>query len=202
MRGAVPASIAALLLVLTGCSGEDGGLRPARVDVAAKDVRALKAEAGVEPCRPGDVTSPAGGSLPAITLPCLGGGRSVDLSTLRGPMVINLWASWCGPCRSEMPILQRFQEKYGDRVPVLGINYQDVQPYAAMQLVERTGVTYPLLADPQASLSGAHPLPVIRGLPVMVLIDDDGRVVTTQAVAIRSLAQLEDLVRTKLGIDL
>jgi thiol-disulfide isomerase/thioredoxin len=101
-----------------------------------------------------------------------------------------------------MPILQRFYEKHGDRVAVLGINYQDVQPLAAMQLVQNTGVTYPLLADPQASLSGAEPLPVIRGLPVMVLIDDDGRVVSTQAVAIRSLGQLEDLVRTKLGVRL
>lgn len=202
MRRMLVALFALALLALTGCAGQDPGLGPARVDISAQDVRALKAEAGVEPCRPGDVTSPVGGSLPAITLPCLGGGRSVDLSTLRGPMVINLWASWCGPCRSEMPIIQRFHEKHGDRVPVLGINYQDVQPYAAMQLVQRTGVTYPLLADPQASLSGAEPLPVIRGLPVMVLIDRDGRVVSTQAVAIKSLGQLEDLVRTQLGVRL
>jgi thiol-disulfide isomerase/thioredoxin len=196
------ALLALSLVFLTGCSGEDGGLRPAKVDVGAKDVRALKAQAGVEPCRPGNATDPAGGSLPAISLPCLGGGKDVDLSTLRGPMVISLWASWCGPCRSEMPILQRFHEKYDDRVPLLGIDYQDVQPYAAMQLVRDTGVTYPLLADPQASLSGAAPLPVVRGLPVVVLVDDDGRVVHTEAVAITSLAQLEDLVRTNLGVDL
>jgi thiol-disulfide isomerase/thioredoxin len=202
MTRAAAALIAAVLLALTGCSGTDGGLRPAKVDVAAPAVRALKAEAGVEPCRPGDVSTPAGGSLPAITLPCLGGGRSVDLSTLRGPMVVSLWASWCGPCRQEMPIFQRFHEKYGDRVPVLGINYQDVQPEAAMQLVQKTGVTYPLLADPQASLNAASPLPVIQGLPLLVLIGDDGRLVKTQAVAIKSLGQLEDIVRTDLGVDL
>jgi thiol-disulfide isomerase/thioredoxin len=195
-------AVVVLLLVLTGCTGEDAGLGPAKVDVAAPDIRALKAEVGVQPCRSGDVTAPAGGSLPAITLPCLGGGRSVDLSTLRGPLVVSLWASWCGPCRQEMPIFERFYEKYGDRVPVLGINYQDVQPYAAMQLVQKTGVTYPLLADPQASLNAASPLPVIQGLPLLVLIGDDGRLVKTQAIAIRSLGQLEDIVRTDLGVDL
>jgi len=202
MRRVLVALLALALLTLTGCSGgPGGGLGPAKVDVAAKDVRDLKDTAGVEPCQPGDGRHVDGG-LPDITLPCLGGGKNVDLASLRGPMVINLWASWCGPCRAEMPILQRFHQKYADRVPVLGINYQDVQPYAAMQLVEQAGVTYPLLADPQASLSGAEPLPVIRGLPVMVLIDRDGRVVSTQAVAIKSLSQLEDLVRTQLGVDL
>ncbi len=201
-RPATLVALAVVLFALTGCSGTDGGgLRPANVDVGAKDVRALKSQAGVEPCLPGDASDPAEGGLPAISLPCLGGGKDVDLSTLRGPMVINLWASWCGPCRSELPILQRFHEKYGDRVALLGIDYQDVQPYAAMQLVQDTGVTYPLLADPQASLSGAAPLPVVRGLPVIVLVDDAGRVVHTEAVAIKSLGQLEELVRTELGVD-
>ena len=54
-------------------------------------------------------------------------------------MVINLWQSFCGPCRNEMPALQEFHEKYGDQVPVLGIDSQDLQPEAALELAEKTG---------------------------------------------------------------
>ena len=189
-------------LVLTGCSGEDGGGGlSASVDVAAKDVRDLKATTDVAPCRPGP-GSLVGGGMPEVSLPCLGGGEEVDVSSLRGPLVINLWASWCGPCRHEMPIIQSFHEKYADRVPVVGIDFQDVQPLAAMELAKKSGVTYPLLADPQAALSAASPLPVIKGLPMIILVDQNGRIAYQAFVEIKSRGQLEDLVRTKLGVDL
>jgi thiol-disulfide isomerase/thioredoxin len=142
------------------------------------------------------------GGLPQVTLPCLGGGRDVDLSSLRGPMVVNLWASWCGPCRKEMPILQDFHERYDDRVQVIGIDYQDVQTQAALDLVKETGVTYPLLADPQSALSGAAPFPVLRGLPFLALVDTDGRVVHREFTIIESRRQLAGLVDRHLGIRL
>ena len=188
-------------LLLAGCSGGPGTGLSAHVDVAAKDVRALKATTDIAPCQPGRGTL-VGGGMPDVTLPCLGGGRAVNVSSLRGPMVINLWASWCGPCRHEMPVIQSFHQKYGDRVPVLGIDYQDVQPLAAMELAQKSGVTYPLLADPQAALSAASPLPVIKGLPMMVLLDQNGRIAYQAFVEIKSGSQLEDLVRSKLGVQL
>jgi thiol-disulfide isomerase/thioredoxin len=196
--------LAALLLaalLLAGCSGGPGTGLAGTVDVAARDVRDLKAKTDIAQCQPGKGAL-VGGGMPDVTLPCLGGGPDVNVSSLRGPMVVNLWASWCGPCRQEMPIIQSFHHKYGDRVPVLGIDYQDVQPLAAMQLARKSGVTYPLLADPQAALSAASPLPVIHGLPMMVLIDQSGRIAYKKFIAIKSLAQLEDLVRTELGVDL
>ena len=196
--------LAALLLaalLLAGCSSGPGTGLSGTVNVAAKDVRDLKAKTDIAQCQPGNGAL-VGGGMPDVTLPCLGGGPDVDVSSLRGPMVVNLWASWCGPCRQEMPIIQSFHRKYGDRVPVLGIDYQDVQPLAAMQLAQKSGVTYPLLADPQAALSAASPLPVIKGLPMMVLIDENGRIAYKQFIAIKSLGQLEDLVRTQLGVDL
>ena len=78
------------------------------------DLRELKAEIGMEDCVPG----PGGGALPEITLPCLGGGTSVDLSSLRGPLVLSFWFAGCEPCKEEMPALQAFDDQYGDRVPV------------------------------------------------------------------------------------
>lgn len=201
VRAAV--ALGAALLVLTGCTG--GSTLPvpgpAQIDVDTPELREMKAEAGVEPCRPGK-GDPVEGGLPQVTLPCLGGGDDVDLSSLRGPMVISLWASWCGPCREEMPVLQQFHEHHGDNVPILGIDYQDQQVTGAMELVQDTGVTYPLLADPQSALDGASPLPRLNGLPFLAFVDADGRVVHREFVIIESEQQLLELVEAHLGIRL
>jgi thiol-disulfide isomerase/thioredoxin len=193
-------------LLLAGCSADgtpdfvpDPG--PAQIDVDTPELRDLKQDAGVEPCRPGPGDAVEGG-LPAVTLPCFGGGRAVDLSTLRGPLVVNVWASWCGPCRHEMPILQSFHEQYADQVSVLGIDYQDPQTVSAMELARDSGVTYPLLADPQTDLSGAEPLPLLSKLPFLALVDADGRVVHQEFVQIKSEQELVDLANEHLGTDL
>ena len=139
--------------------------------------------------------------MPAVTLPCFGGGPAVDLSTLHGPMVVNLWASWCGPCREEMPVLQKFHEQYAARVPIIGVDYQDAQPTAAMDLAAESGVTYPLLADPQSDLRGAGPFPGNIGLPIFAFVDADGSV-TVVAGGIDDLPDLVDLVEEHLGVRL
>lgn len=191
-----------VLAVLVGCApGSDAGSSPgqAKVDVDTPHLRQLKTEAGVEPCVGGGA-EPVADGLPEVTLPCLGGGPAVDLSSLRGPLVVNLWAGWCAPCREELPIYQAFHEKYAGRVPVLGIDYNDTQPGAALELVQQTGVTFPLLADPQTALDGADPLPRIPGLPMLVLVDESGEVEHFEFVQITSLRQLEDLVVEHLGV--
>jgi thiol-disulfide isomerase/thioredoxin len=198
--------LAVLVLLLTGCGGDTGSsMAPppgeAKVDVDTPELRALKREAGVEDCRPG-TGDPVEGGLPEVTLPCLGGGSDVDLSGLRGPLVVNLWASWCGPCRKEMPVLQDFHERYGDRVAVLGIDHNDPQTTNALELVRDTGVTYPLLADPQTALSGTEPFPVLRGLPFLALVDEEGVVVHREFVVLESTDQLADLVEEHLGVAL
>jgi thiol-disulfide isomerase/thioredoxin len=202
----VLAGLAATAALLTGCASDpDGGLvprpGPARIDVDTPELRQLKAQAGVEDCVPGD-GSPIEGGLPEVSLPCLGGGPDVDLSRLRGPLVVSLWASWCSPCRREMPVLQAFHEEYGGQVPVLGIDYEDPQTSSAMDLVRDTGVTYPLLADPQADLNGAAPLPRLQGLPFLALVDEDGTVAHQEFVVLESRQQLVDLVDEHLGVEL
>jgi thiol-disulfide isomerase/thioredoxin len=198
MRRAVVALAA--VLVITGCGGGgDVALPgPAKIDVDTSELREMKATAGVEDCVPSRGEHVDGG-LPPVTLPCFGGGPDVDLGALRGPMVVNLWASTCGPCRREMPILQDFHEEYGDQVRVIGIDYQDVQTEAAMDLVRQTGATYPLLADPQSDLSGAAPFPVLRGLPFLALVDAEGRVAHQEFTIVESRQQLVGLVNRHLG---
>lgn len=197
-------ALCAAVLVLSGCADPtDRGLQPgrAKVDVDTPQLRQVKRAAGVEDCIPGTGEAVEGG-LPDVTLACLGGGPDVALGSLRGPMVVSLWASWCAPCRKEMPQLQAFHERYGDRVPVLGVDYQDVRPDAAMALVRATGATYPLLADPQSELDRAAPFPALRGLPFLVLVDADGRVVHQEFTIITSEQQLVDLVDEHLGMAL
>lgn len=131
-------------------------------------------------------------TLPAVTLASLDGGASLDLSTVRGPAVVNLWASWCGPCARELPLYQSFSEKYAGKVKVLGIDFQDTQVDRARDLIRRTGVTYPLYEDPDGTTRA-------RGLPQVILIDENGHRAFEQYVEITSVAQLEKLVAQHLG---
>ena len=195
-----------VVVLLAGCSasppgssgGSGGSDRAATssggVDVDTAALRAQKRDAGVAACRPGSGTN----QLPHLTLRCLGGGRSVDLATLRGPMVINLFAQWCGPCRAEMPYYQRLHRKAAGTVGVLGVDYLDTQPSRALALVKQTGVTYPLVADPLGELRG--PLR-IRYTPSIVFLRRDGSVEVV-ARSVRSYSELRRLVQQELDVRL
>ena len=180
-------------LLLAGCGAAPAVPRHgAGVQVDTVELRAIKKDAGIATCRPGHAGKVAGG-LPDVTLPCLGGGPDVDLARLRGPLVVNLWAQWCGPCRAELPHYQAFARKYAGKVRVLGIDYQDTQPRWALQLARRSGVTYPLVADPDGKLG-------VRGLPKIMMVDAQGKVVYDEYGEISSVRQLERLVARHLGV--
>jgi thiol-disulfide isomerase/thioredoxin len=198
MRRLLPAALATVMLVLSGCTSDGSVPGEAKIDVDTPALRELKAGTGVEDCAPGDADA---GGLTDLTLPCLGGGPDVDLTTLEGPMIINLWASNCGPCRQEMPALQDFYQQYGDQVSVLGVDYQDVQPNAALELARRSRVTYPLVADPGGDLNANSPVPVIRGIPFFLFLDADGEV-SAAAAGVDSADELVELADEHLGTDL
>ncbi len=179
--------------------------RVARVWVTLLVVLALGActsgEGGVD--SPSDAARPQSlpAPLPSVTLQPLSSGKAVDLATLRGPLVINLWATWCTHCRAELPIYQKFAAAYAGRVDVLGIDYQDPASEKAVELAEQSGVGYRLLTDPDAAIAGKGPFPVLRGLPFLALVDAQGQVVHREYVEITSLGQLEDLVAEHLGVN-
>lgn len=179
-------------------SGSGGAAVQSSVDVDTPQLRALKRQAGVETCpRPQQPASAVPGGLPAVELPCLGGGPAVRLDALRGPLVINLWAQWCGPCREELPFYQQLHEKARGKLQVIGIDYQDTQPAAALQLVKQSGVTYPLLADPDATVRVPFRT---RALPGIILVDAQGRVTHLEYIAFRSYAELKGMVQQYLGL--
>ena len=197
-------AILPILLVasLSACSPDAIDVRPPDVQVDTPELREVKARIGMEDCAPG-AGEPVDGGLPEVTLPCLGGGADVDLSTLRGPMVINLWQANCGPCKKEMPALEEFHQQHGDRVAVLGIDFNDVHPGGALALAEETGVTYPSVADPGGDLMVEKAFAVARrGMPAFVFVDADGEVVGEASGGVESVAEVERLVADQLGITL
>ena len=205
-RRTTAALLAVLLALLTACTSDPGGTGgpvdapfAVDVDVDTPRLRTLKKEAGVEPCPEGGTTVRASEGMPEISLACLGGGPDVDLSSLTGPLVVNLWAQWCGPCRDELPYYQRLHEEAGGKVQVLGIDYQDTQPEVALELIGETSVTYPLLADPAGQIRVPFK---VRGLPGVIFVDGDGSITHIEYVVIDSYEQLRDLVSQHLGVTL
>lgn len=188
-------------LLLAGCTADPDtpGSRPEQgsVDVDTPALRAIKADAKVRPCPTGDAAEVMDG-LPEVTLQCLGGGRPVTLSSLRGPLVLTLFAQWCGPCRKELPYFQRLDRNADGAVRVVGVDFLDTQPDGALRLARCSGVTFPLLADPEARLRADLR---VRGLPTVVFVDAEGTVTATQARSFSSYADLRDAVRDQLGVE-
>ena len=170
LTGAVAGVAAAVLL--TACGGSSS--KAPEEDFAAPPVEPIAVD-GLDRCvgleREGSPNADADG-LPPVDLPCLNEARAVDTSRLAGPAVINLWASWCGPCRKEMPMLAEAAGRHPD-VQFLGINTQD-RPEAAADFLARTGVTYPQLVDVDGVVLADTRVP---GLPVTLAVDANGRVV-------------------------
>lgn len=130
--------------------------------------------------------------LPSLRLPCLTPGPAIDVSALGGrPVLVNLWATWCGPCREEMPLLAATAERYASKVQFLGVNTQDSTDAAAAFLPE-VGVTYPQVVDVDGDLLGHLRIP---GLPVTVVLDAQGRVVGKHIGQLQP-DSLEDLLAT------
>ena len=199
---ALAACVAVGALAWSSMSGSSIDVRPPDVDVDTPALREVKARIGMEDCEPGS-GEPVADGLPEVTLPCLGGGPDVDLSSLRGPVVINLWQAQCEPCRQEMPALEEFHQQYGDRVPVLGIDFNDVHPDGALALAEETGATYPSVADPGGELMVEDAFAVARrGLPAFVFVDEDGVVVAQDSGGVDSVAEIRAKVAEHLGISL
>jgi peroxiredoxin len=101
-------------------------------------------------------------------------GENLRLSEFRGDVVmVNFWATWCGPCRQEMPLLDELYSRYG-RVgfSLLGVNIDD-NSSKAMDMVSELGVTFPVLFDSRKEVSKLYE---VDAMPVTVLIDREGTV--------------------------
>ena len=107
-------------------------------------------------------------ALSALTLD----GRPWTLDDADGRLVwINFWATWCPPCRTEMPMMERLHERYGDRVLIIGVDFGEERG-AVEDFVDRYGITYPILLDP--SLDNFYRWSTTFGLPKHYFVDSEG----------------------------
>jgi thiol-disulfide isomerase/thioredoxin len=123
-------------------------------------------------------------------------GRRWTLPDADGRLVwINFWATWCPPCRTEMPMMQRLHERYGDRVLILGVDFGE-ERNAVDDFVSRYGITYPILLDP--TLENFYRWSPTFGLPKHYFVNADGVVVREipgELPPSRMLETLDDLLR-------
>jgi cytochrome c biogenesis protein CcmG/thiol:disulfide interchange protein DsbE len=163
---------------------------------------ASKEAAGIEACPDAGTREAAGkNALPSIVLPCLGGGTAVRLSSLLNqPTLINVWASWCGPCRRELPLLERAHAEFGDQVRFLGIDAGDPDSAVAIELLDELGVTFPQVTDSSMRTRGS--LGYGGGLPLTVLVDAQGRIIGTERTPFRSYSEVTAALQRNFGVTL
>lgn len=201
-----------LLLALTGCTSgtadDDPAPRPAAAerpspfrDCSTLSTAPTATSPGSGTATPTPTTpvtpGPAGGqALPELTLSCFTGGAPVALRDVSGPAVINVWASWCGPCRKELPAFQRLSERAAGRLQVVGVNTRDSRG-GAQSIGEDFGVRFPILVDQGDALQRELKR---NAFPLTLFVAADGQVRHIDATGALDDAKLAKLVRQHLGL--
>ena len=181
---------AGLLLALTGCTaGDDAGAAPPTTTAAS----------ALEACPDQPDAEAAGATLlPPLAFDCPGGG-SLDLGRAPGqPTVLNLWGSWCPPCREELPLIQDFADAAAGQVRVMGVISKDGVPQAESFAAD-AGVTFPNAFDGEGELMTELGL---NALPYTYFLDSDGALVHTEVGPVSSVEELRGLVAEHLGVAL
>lgn len=138
-------------------------------------LRAPRAKADLPPCPTGVTGRPGPPALTGITLDCAGDGTPVDVSAaLAGrPVVLNLWAYWCGPCADELPAMAEYQRRMGAAVSVVTV-HQDENEAAGLTRMAELGVHLPMLQDGRRLAAAALKVPNV--MPATVVLRADGSV--------------------------
>lgn len=187
MRWRVLAGLAAVMVALAGCS------------TPGKEAAAEVADDPFAECA-AIVSDQAVSGLPDLTLPCFHGGRPVRLSQLSGPVVVNLWASWCPSCREELPAFQALSRRAEGKVTVLGVVTQDDRD-RAISVAEDLGLRFPAVIDGDGKL-GAELVRLRKAtsaLPVTLFVTGGKIVYAYQGKALTT-ASLDSLVDKYLGV--
>ena len=135
-------------------------------------------------------------TVSGTSLDCLDQNEGAQLGALRGPMIVNVWGSWCGPCVEEIPYFVSFYEKAKDTVQLVGVNVEEANLQDAQRFVIENGITWPNLYDSDGRSRQYFGL----GVPVTWFISPNGDVAHKHIGVISSESQLIELTQKHLGI--
>ena len=124
---------------------------------------------------PKHIDSPlVGKPAPRFALATVSTGQSIDITSFRGkPVVLNFWATWCGPCWEEHPTLTEASQRMGDRVQFLGVVFQD-DPAKIQDFLRQRGSAYPTVIDDRGQTAMAYG---VGGVPETFILDENGTIV-------------------------
>ena len=134
-------------------------------------------------------------------MPCLNGAVPINFHQLKGPMVINVWGSWCEGCKEEMPYfvdLYETQAFESGQIQLLGINVEESSKEDAIEYIKKSGVSWPHLED----LDGISKSIFGPGVPVTWFINEEGNNVATKIGAYTNKKELFKQVEKSFGIKL
>jgi cytochrome c biogenesis protein CcmG/thiol:disulfide interchange protein DsbE len=192
-----PRALGALLLLLAllaGCASGDSD--DAAATPASSDLDQLDTDLQACPVQPDEPA--ADSDLPATVFDCFGGG-TLDLSRAPGvPTVVNLWASWCGPCREELPLVQQLADVSGDQVRVLGVASLDGVRQAG-SFAQDAAITFPSAFDADGEVMASLG---VNTLPHTLFLAADGSLAYVQVGQVSSLEEFTTLVADHLGVQL
>jgi thiol-disulfide isomerase/thioredoxin len=137
----------------------------------------------------------------SLELPCLDGSTSIDFHQIKGPIVINVWGSWCEGCRQEMPYfidLYATQSFKSGQIQLVGINVDENSPTSGLDYIKQSGMSWPHLNDE----SDQTKVIFGPGVPVTWFIDSQGVVVEKHVGAYQNKQQLFGQVEKAFGIKL
>ncbi len=131
-----------------------------------------------------------------VEMDCLDRTTGAQLGALRGPMVVNVWGSWCGPCKREIPVFREFYKKAKGKVALVGIDVEEANFDDGRRFVERNGIVWPYLYDPDGRSREYFGL----GVPVTWFIAADGSVAYKKIGIIKNEIELISLTNKYLGV--
>lgn len=179
MKGRTVLSVVLLLAVLTGCSSQSSVVPKLGAVVDCESI-------------------PLGSSRNGLEFPCLDGKSTIRFSQMRGPLIVNVWGSWCAPCKDEIPMIRSFYSKNAAMVHLVGVDVEEAKKSDGSDFVVTNGMTWPILVDPDARSRGFFGM----GVPVTWFIDKDGTVVHKKIGVLNSEQELRDLANKYLHLTL
>jgi len=131
-----------------------------------------------------------------ISVECVDGSAGAILESLRGPLIINVWGSWCTTCLAEMPEFVSFYSKAKGKVQLVGVAVEEATPEDSRKFIEEHGMTWPNFYDRENDTRKFFGM----GVPVTWFIDQTGAVTYKKIGIIKSVDELNTLTAKYLGV--